>query len=123
MLNVLLAAFDNLKPMNKEALIPALNFLWQGLLAIFVVIGAIIIAVKLTQLAIDGAEKAKKNKQMATNPKPTVCEPKPIAKAFCVRAIPVAVPSKAPVVKITKAVIFKTMNVSKKTPNMAAKPC
>ena len=65
MLNVLLAAFDNLKPMNKEALIPALNFLWQGLLAIFVVIGAIIIAVKLTQLAIDGAEKAKKNKQNA----------------------------------------------------------
>jgi hypothetical protein len=65
MLNVLLAAFDNLDPMNKGALIPALNFLWQGLLAIFVVIGAIIIVVKLTQLAIDGAEKAKKNKQNA----------------------------------------------------------
>jgi hypothetical protein len=65
MLNVLLAAFDNLDPMNWAVIKPALNFLWQGLLAIFVVIGAIIIAVKLTQLAIDGAEKAKKNKQNA----------------------------------------------------------
>lgn len=67
MLNVLLAAFDNLNPMNWDVIKPALNFLWQGLLAIFVVIGAIIIVVKLTQLAIDGAEKAKKNKQNAKN--------------------------------------------------------
>ena len=52
MLNTLLAAFDNLTPMNWEVIAPALNFLWQGLLAIFVVIGLIIVAVKVTTWAI-----------------------------------------------------------------------
>ena len=38
-----LLAFENLNPMNWEVIKPALNFLWQGMLAIFVVIGLIII--------------------------------------------------------------------------------
>ncbi len=69
MLNVigLLAAFDNLKPMNMDALIPALNFLWQGLLAIFVVIGLIIIAVKLTALIINKCDEIKRRREEAEN--------------------------------------------------------
>ena len=63
MLNFLLAAFDNLTPMNWEVLKPALNFLWQGLLAIFVVIGLIIISVKVTAYAIAKADEYKKNMQ------------------------------------------------------------
>ena len=61
MLNMLLA-FENLTPMNWEVLKPALNFLWQGLLAIFVVIGLIIIAVKITALIIDKATAYKKKR-------------------------------------------------------------
>lgn len=61
MLNMLLA-FENLNPMNWEVLKPALNFLWQGLLAIFVVIGLIIIVVKLTALSIDKAAAYKKKR-------------------------------------------------------------
>ncbi len=61
----LLAAFDNLTPMNWEALSPALNFLWQGLLAIFVVIGLIIIAVKLTAFVIAKCEEIKKRREEA----------------------------------------------------------
>ena len=41
----------------------ALNFLWQGLLAIFVVIGLIIVVVKLTALAIDKANAIKKQRE------------------------------------------------------------
>lgn len=48
----LLAAFDNLTPMNWAVLEPALQFLWKGLLAIFVVIGLIILVVKLTMFVI-----------------------------------------------------------------------
>lgn len=59
----LLLAFENLSPMNWEVIKPALNFLWQGLLAIFVVIGLIIIAVKLTALAIDKAAQVKKQRE------------------------------------------------------------
>ena len=62
MWNYLLASFDNLTPMNWEVLEPALNFLWQGMLAIFVVIGLIIVAVKLTAFAITKADEAKKRK-------------------------------------------------------------
>ena len=67
MLNLmtLLAAFDNLTPMSWEALGPALNFLWQGLLAIFVVIGLIIIAVKLTAFAIAKCDEMKKRREEA----------------------------------------------------------
>ena len=62
MLNFLLA-FENLNPMNWEVIKHALNFLWQGLLAIFVVIGLIIIAVKITALVIDKAAAAKKARE------------------------------------------------------------
>ena len=61
----LLAAFDNLTPMNWEVIAPALNFLWQGLLAIFVVIGLIIITVKLTAFAIAKCDEIKKRREEA----------------------------------------------------------
>ena len=62
-LNALLAAFDNLDPMNWEVLKHSLNFLWQGLLAIFVVIALIIISVKITAVCIQKAEDAKKRRE------------------------------------------------------------
>ncbi|MBQ7880201.1 MAG: hypothetical protein IJ317_06080 [Clostridia bacterium] len=62
MLNTLLA-FENLNPMDWTAIKPALHFLWQGLLAIFVVIGLIIIAVKVTALCIQKAEESKKRRE------------------------------------------------------------
>lgn len=67
MLNMLMAAFDNLNPMNWEVLRPALNFLWQGMLAIFVVIGLIIVSVKITAYAIAKSDEAKQNKQNETD--------------------------------------------------------
>ena len=62
MLYSLLAA---LTPMNWKVIEPALNFLWQGLLAIFVVIGLIIIAVKLTAFAIVKCDEMKKRREEA----------------------------------------------------------
>jgi uncharacterized membrane protein len=59
---MLLKAFDNLTPMNWDTIKPALNFLWQGLLAIFVVIGLIIISVKLTAFVIAKIDERKKKK-------------------------------------------------------------
>lgn len=59
----LLAVFENLTPMNKDVLKHAFRFLWQGLLAIFVVIALIVITVKLTQYVIERTEKAKKEKE------------------------------------------------------------
>ncbi|MBQ4073412.1 MAG: hypothetical protein IJD50_06845 [Clostridia bacterium] len=47
MINMLLA-FENLTPMNPEVLKASLNILWQGLLAIFIVIALIIVAVSVT---------------------------------------------------------------------------
>ncbi len=58
-----LLAFDNLTPMNWEVLKPALNFLWQGLLAIFIVIGLIVVAVKATAFIIAKCEESKKAKE------------------------------------------------------------
>lgn len=55
-----LLAFENLTPFNWDTIQHALNFLWQGLLAIFVVIGLIVVAVKLTSLAIAKASEWKK---------------------------------------------------------------
>ena len=66
MLNMLLA-FENLNPMNWSVIKPALNFLWQGLLAIFVVIGLIIISVKITALCIQKADEAKKRREEQAN--------------------------------------------------------
>ena len=63
MLTMLLAAFDNFKPMQWSVWKPALNFLWQGLLAIFVVIGLIILSVKLTAFIIEKATTAKKRRE------------------------------------------------------------
>ena len=62
-----LLAFDNLTPMNWEVIKHALNFLWQGLLVIFVVIGLIIIAVKLTSYFIAKSEEFKKNRESQEN--------------------------------------------------------
>ena len=53
--------------MNWEVILPALNFLWQGLLAIFMVIGLIILAVKLTAFGIAKVEEMKKKKENADN--------------------------------------------------------
>ena len=59
-----LLAFENLTPMNKAVLVPALNFLWKGLLAIFVVIGLIVLSVKFTSFLIKKADEAKKAKEL-----------------------------------------------------------
>ena len=69
-----LLAFDNLTPMNKDVLLPALNFLWQGMLAIFVVIGLIILTVKACNYAIVKAEETKKAREEATNQTQTTNE-------------------------------------------------
>ncbi len=66
-LSTLLAAFENLDPMNWDVILKALNFLWKGLLAIFVVIGLIILAVKLTQYFLTKAENAKKSREQNSN--------------------------------------------------------
>lgn len=59
----LLSTFDKLDPLNGEALLKALNILWQGLLAIFVVIALIILVVKLTSFIIVKCEAAKKARE------------------------------------------------------------
>lgn len=61
----LLAAFDNLDPMNMDVILKALNILWQGMLAIFVVIGLIIITVKIINAVIIKVEKAKQKHEQA----------------------------------------------------------
>lgn len=60
-----LLAFDNLNPMNWEVIKHALNFLWQGLLAIFVVIALIIVTVKITGICIVKCAEAKKRRDEA----------------------------------------------------------
>lgn len=62
-----LLAFENLTPMNWSVIKHALNFLWQGLLAIFIVIGLIVIAVKLTSFIIAKCEEAKKRREEEKN--------------------------------------------------------
>lgn len=61
----LLAAFDNLDPMNMDVILKSLNILWQGMLAIFVVIGLIIITVKIINAVIIKVEKAKQKREQA----------------------------------------------------------
>ena len=64
MLNLILAAFDNLKFFdNWDVVLTALDFLWKGLLAIFVVIGLIILVVKLTAYSISKADEWKKARE------------------------------------------------------------
>ena len=62
-----LLAFDNLTPMNKDVLLPALNFLWQGMLAIFVVIGLIILVVKITGFTINKVTEVKAKRDANKN--------------------------------------------------------
>lgn len=58
-----LLAFENLTPLNWEVVMKALNILWQGLVAIFVVIGLIIISVKVANFAINKANEIKANRE------------------------------------------------------------
>lgn len=44
--------FNNLTPMNIENILKSLTIMWQGLLAIFIVIGLIVLAVQLTSFTI-----------------------------------------------------------------------
>ncbi len=69
MLNIigLLAAFENLTPMNWDVILPALNFLWQGMLAIFVVIGLIILVVKITGFTINKVGEVKAKRKASKN--------------------------------------------------------
>lgn len=69
MLNIigLLAAFENLTPMNWDVILPALNFLWQGMLAIFVVIGLIILVVKITGFTINKVTEVKAKRDANKN--------------------------------------------------------
>ena len=58
-----LLAFENLTPLNWEVVMKALNILWQGLVAIFVVIGLIILSVKVANFAINKANEIKANRE------------------------------------------------------------
>lgn len=62
MLNLILEQLT-LTPMNKENLKASFRILWQGLLAIFIVIGLIILAVQLTKFCVNKAENAKKARE------------------------------------------------------------
>lgn len=44
--------FENLTPMNMENILKSLTIMWQGLLAIFIVIGLIVLTVQLTSFTI-----------------------------------------------------------------------
>ena len=60
MLYTLLALFEGLTPMNGENLIASLTILWKGLLAIFIVIALIIIAVKVSSYIITKCAELKR---------------------------------------------------------------
>lgn len=51
---------SNLTPMNKDNLLHALNVTWKGILAIFLAIALIIVAVKLVTTCVNKAEQAQK---------------------------------------------------------------
>ena len=61
MLNLFsLLAFEGIQLFNNwDVVLVALDFLWKGLLAIFVVIGLIILVVKITAYCIATAEARK----------------------------------------------------------------
>ena len=67
MLNSLLAIFEGLTPMNGANLVAALNILWKGVLAIFIVIALIIAAVKAVSYGIQKADEAKKQREENAN--------------------------------------------------------
>ena len=58
-----LLASGSLTPFQWENIKPTFTILWQGLVAIFVVIALIILAVQLVSLAVRKAEKAKKARE------------------------------------------------------------
>ncbi len=62
MLNAILEKLT-LTPMDSENLKASFRILWQGLLAIFIVIGLIILAVQLTKFCVNKAEAAKKARE------------------------------------------------------------
>lgn len=49
--------------MNPDTLKASLKIMWQGLLAIFIVIGLIILAVQLTKFCVNKTESAKKARE------------------------------------------------------------
>ncbi len=59
MLETLKQIFSTLDPMNPEVIKASLQIMWQGLLAIFVVIALIIIVVQLTMFFINKVNKMK----------------------------------------------------------------
>ncbi len=67
MLNSLLAIFEGLTPMNGANLVAALNILWKGVLAIFIVIALIIVAVKAVSYGIQKVDEAKKQREENAN--------------------------------------------------------
>lgn len=62
MMNLILEKLA-LTPMKSETIKASLKILWQGLLAIFIVIGLIILAVQLTKFCVNKAEAAKKTRE------------------------------------------------------------
>lgn len=67
-LMTLLASFDNLKFFdNWDAVLKSLEILWQGMLAIFVVIGLIILVVKITGFTINKVTEAKAKRNANKN--------------------------------------------------------
>ena len=62
MLSILLSN-STLNPLNWQNIKPTFTILWQGLLAIFVVIALIIVAVKLVAFGVKKAETAKKARE------------------------------------------------------------
>lgn len=65
-----LLAFENLKT-DPQVILAALDFLWKGLLAIFVVIGLIILAVKLTSFCVAKYDTWQKQRQEKQNQETT----------------------------------------------------
>ncbi|MBQ8497773.1 MAG: hypothetical protein IJ489_10025 [Clostridia bacterium] len=59
MLETFKQIFSSLDPMNPETIKASLQIMWQGLLAIFVVIALIIVVVLFTNFAIKKIEKMK----------------------------------------------------------------
>ncbi len=59
MFETLKQIFSSLDPMNPDVIKASLQIMWQGLLAIFVVIALIIIVVQLTNFAVAKIAKMK----------------------------------------------------------------
>lgn len=62
-MNIFSLLASGLTPMNSDTLKASLKIMWQGLLAIFIVIGLIILAVQLTKFCVNKAESAKKARE------------------------------------------------------------